>query len=169
VSESPQGLQTDQIIDFMISAMRYRRYVMTMLPEELARQKEKIEKMYMTDGSKRLHYHDLFYRIGMVLSRSESPPPMGELSKALDVPVSTATRIVDGLVENGYAERINDPDDRRVVRITLTDDGRLLYGAMYHFIRGRIEQVLSHFTAEERSQLIRLLHKLGSSLEDVIK
>ena len=153
----------------MISAMRYRRYILSILPEDLARQKEKIEKLYLTDGPKRLHDHDLFYRIGMVLTRSVEPPPMGELSKALDVPLSTATRIVEGLVETGYAERIADPDDRRVVRIALTEDGRRLYLAMYNYIRERIDTVLSLFTADERAQLIGLLQKLGSSLDNMTK
>src|SRR5947209_6699489 len=116
MAEPSEKPQSDQIIKFMTSAMRYRRYIMNQLPDNLARQKEKIEKLYLADGPKRMQDHDLFVRIGMVLSRSEAPPPMGELSKALDVPLSTATRIVDGLVEHGYAERVNDPDDRRIVR-----------------------------------------------------
>jgi len=41
---------------------------------------------------------------------------MGELSKALDVPLSTATRIADCGQER-YAERSPDPKDRRVVRV----------------------------------------------------
>jgi DNA-binding MarR family transcriptional regulator len=167
VGESSSGIQTDQIIEFMISALHYRRYIMTMLPENLARQKEKIEKLYQSEGGKRMHDHDLFYRIGMVLTRSNEPPPMGELSKLLDVPLSTATRIIDGLVENGYAERVADPDDRRIVRVTLTEDGRELYGAMYNYVRGRIDEVLSLFSADERSQLCGLLQKLGGRLDNI--
>jgi DNA-binding MarR family transcriptional regulator len=162
-----QSPQTDQVIKFMISAMRYRRYIMTQLPENLARQKEKIEKLYLGDGAKRPHDHDLFYRIGMVLSRSEEPPPMGEISKALDVPLSTATRIVDGLVDNGYAERVNDPGDRRIVRVTLTDDGRMLYGAMYDYVRERIGEVLGRLDRDEQNQFTDLLQKIASNLDDI--
>ena len=159
--------QTDQILKFMMSAMRYRRFIMNMLPENLARQREKIEKLYLSEGAKRMHDHDLFYRIGMVLSKSEEPPPMGEISKALDVPLSTATRIVDGLVENGYAERVNDPDDRRIVRVTLTDDGRMLYGAMYDYVRERINEVLGRLDGDERTQLFTLLRKVADNLDDI--
>ncbi len=91
---------------------------------------------------------------------------MGELSKALDVPLSTATRIVDWLVKGGYAERLPDPQDRRVVRVALTKYGRALIKAGDKFIRQRVEQVLCVFTDKERQTLISLLSKLVETLED---
>lgn len=169
MAEDSANLQTDQILKFMMSAMRYRRYVMTMMPENLARQKEKIEKLYLADGSKRPPDHDLFARIGVVLTRSEATPTMGELSKALDVPLSTATRIVDGLVESGFAERVNDPDDRRIVRVTLTANGQELYGTIQRYVHERIEQVLGGLDPDERQQFTALLQKIATNLDNITK
>ena len=47
---------------------------------------------------------------------------MGELSNALSLPFSTATRMVDYLVARGYIQRLSDTTDRRVVRVALTDE-----------------------------------------------
>ncbi len=51
---------------------------------------------------------------------------MGELSRAVSVPLSTATRMADWMVENEYAERLSDSNDRRIVRLALTENGRRL-------------------------------------------
>lgn len=46
------------------------------------------------------------------------------LAERLAVAKPTLTAIADGLVAAGYASRIAEPGDRRVVRLTLTEAGR---------------------------------------------
>ena len=84
---------------------------------------------------------------------------MGELSRALEVPLSTATRLIDGLVESGYAERVPDPEDRRVVRVKLTPEGQELFHLLYSYIKEQIDLILIRFSDSERKQLISLLRK----------
>jgi DNA-binding MarR family transcriptional regulator len=112
--------------------------------------------------------YDLFYSVGVILSRENEPVRMSELSKALDVPLSTATRIVDWLVKNDYAHRLPDPDDRRIVRISLTESGQEVYGMLKDFIAERIQQVLVRFSPDERVDLMRLMRKLLVSLESEV-
>ena len=71
--------------------------------------------------------HAFVFRILMLLSQNVEPLTMSELSSELNVPMSTATRIVDGLVQGGMAERVNDSNDRRVVRVGMSKNGRELY------------------------------------------
>lgn len=139
---------------------------MATLPDELLQRKERLDKLRLTDGQKAVSERDLFFRVGITLSRSDRPLPMGELSKAIDVPLSTATRIMDGLVENGYAERVADPDDRRVVRVTLTADGQELFQTIYDHLRRRIDELFNRLTLEERTQLLSLLHKAMGALDE---
>ena len=91
---------------------------------------------------------------------------MGEFSNALSVPLSTATRIADWLVDNGYIERLPDSDDRRVVRISLTDTGKELFKAIDRYIRQRMQQILSSLTAEEKTILLTLVSKVVSGLKE---
>ncbi len=104
--------------------------------------------------------HTFVFRILVLLSQSQDPLTMSELSSELSVPMSTATRIVDGLVRGGMAERVNDSNDRRVVRVGLSRNGRELYETGINYSRQRIARLLKDFTAEEQEQLLRLMTKL---------
>lgn len=104
------------------------------------------------------------FRILAILQHSEAPPTMGELSGQLGIPLSSVTRIVDGLVRAKFAERLDDPNDRRIVRLRMTPRGEQFIEAGTEFLRQRIQQLLEHFTADEQAQLLRLTTKLIDSL-----
>ena len=91
---------------------------------------------------------------------------MGEFSNALSVPLSTATRIADLLVDRGFIQRLTDSEDRRVVRISLTNTGKELYKAIDKYTRQRLQQILSTLTYEEKTILLTLVSKLLSGLRD---
>ena len=59
----------------------------------------------------------------------QGPRSMGELASELDVRLSTMTGIVDQLEARGLVERVDHPDDRRSLRVTLSGEGRALYRA----------------------------------------
>ena len=48
---------------------------------------------------------------------------MGQLAGKLYLEVSTMTRVVDNLVAKGLVTRGSDPQDRRVIRVEITDEG----------------------------------------------
>lgn len=50
---------------------------------------------------------------------------MNELSRRLNIAISTATRVVDKLVRQDYLLRQRDQADRRVVVLNLTEQGQL--------------------------------------------
>jgi DNA-binding MarR family transcriptional regulator len=108
--------------------------------------------------------HEFVFRILILLSKNEEPLTMSELSSDLNVPMSTATRIVDGLVQGGMVERVNDPNDRRVVRVGMSKNGRELYETGMAYSKQRITKLLENFSAEEQSQLVRLMNKLFDAL-----
>jgi DNA-binding MarR family transcriptional regulator len=105
-----------------------------------------------------------FSRMGSVLYRGEKPT-MGELSKTLSLPLSTMTRIVDAGEQFGIVQRLPDPDDGRIVRVAMTDDGRQLHGAMKDMQAQGVKKVLVCLTSEERAILLTLLRKVASSIE----
>ncbi|MFZ6026577.1 MAG: MarR family winged helix-turn-helix transcriptional regulator [Chloroflexota bacterium] len=104
-------------------------------------------------------YHFLF-RIFIILADSQTPPTMGELSANLSVPLSTATRIVNWLVRANFVERIQDPNDRRLVRVQMSESGQQLYRLNVEYNRQRIRYLLEHFSSEEQQQLLKLSGKL---------
>jgi DNA-binding MarR family transcriptional regulator len=56
----------------------------------------------------------------------QGTPTMGQLATQLRLDNSTLSRTVEGLVGNGFVERLRDDRDRRVVCIRLTTQGEAL-------------------------------------------
>jgi DNA-binding MarR family transcriptional regulator len=105
-----------------------------------------------------------FYLMGSILYQ-DTNPTMRELSRALSVPLSTASRMVSLWVDNGWAQRLSDPGDRRIIRVALTDSGRRIHDIMEDFLGQHARKVLACLTVEERIILLTLLGKVASSLK----
>ncbi len=132
------------------------------LPEHVVQFKKKMEGLKGAGGSP--EDHSSLFRILILLDQSEKPVTMSELSTELNVPMSTATRIVDWLVRGDMVERVNDPNDRRVVRVGMSKSGRDLYETGMTYNKQRIEKLLKDFSSDEQAQLLKLMHKLFNSL-----
>ncbi len=106
-----------------------------------------------------------FHRMGNILYEKRTPT-MGEISQALGVPLSTATRMANWWVDSGYAERMDDPDDRRVVRLGLTDSGQQLLETIEDTMIRNVRAVLRCLTPEEQTILITLSGKVAASFRE---
>ena len=60
----------------------------------------------------------------LTVLEADGSVPMRALAEALDVSQASATGIVDRMEQRGLVVRQRDDDDRRVIRVVLTDDGR---------------------------------------------
>jgi len=138
------------------------------LSKELAQIQESLQGMHPQREHQPNANYELFYRACSSIY-PKGNITMGEFSTALSAPLSTATRIADWLVNNGYIQRMPDTDDRRVVRVSLTDTGKELFKAIDRYIRQRMQQILSSLTAEERTILLTLVSKVVSGLEEAAK
>jgi DNA-binding MarR family transcriptional regulator len=128
------------------------------LPEDVALFRKKMAAL--RSASHTFEDKAFLYRIFILLSQNEEPLTMGRLSSELDVPLSTATRIVDGLVQADMVERVDDPSDRRVVRVAMSENGRELFEAGMAYNKQRIANLLNVFTEDELEQLLKLMNKL---------
>ena len=104
------------------------------------------------------------YRVMNFLRRKGSPK-MSELARTLRVSLTTVTRIAEVLGNNGYVERLSDPKDGRIVRLTLTDSGRKAHDVIEDFILKDIRNTLDFLTAEEQIILITLVDKVIATLK----
>ena len=87
---------------------------------------------------------------------------MNALSAWMNLATSTMTRIVDNLVRDGYIERGQDPQDRRVVQVTLTERGRQLFEAIMQIYHDYHRKIVERIPADE-------LHKVVESLKLLIE
>lgn len=152
--------------DFVELIQRFMRVRPKLLfqDESIASMRKQMREL--KDSGAANHEDRIFlFRILHTLMTAESPPTMGELSAELGLPLSSATRMADALVRARFVERCDDPHDRRVVRLCLTRTGRQFIQVATTFMKGRIVQLLKHFTPDEQAELLRLMNKLIDSIE----
>jgi DNA-binding MarR family transcriptional regulator len=91
---------------------------------------------------------------------------MTELVDYINTPMSTATGIVDRLVKHGYIKRDRSETDRRVVVLSLTEEGAQLIKKLKELIQGYINLIFDDLTEEEKQFLTRIILKVMKNLQD---
>jgi DNA-binding MarR family transcriptional regulator len=89
-----------------------------------------------------------------------------ELQRRLISRAPDITRLVDRLVELGFAHRTRAEGNRRQVRVAITTNGVKLLRRMAAEVRQCHERQVGHMTASELRQLIALLHKVRAPHEE---
>ncbi len=156
--------QSNAIISVVQSFVHMWIKYESVLHKEIARQQADDSA---TQDSKKINSftdYGIFYGVSSNLF-GKKQLTMGELSNALDVPFSRATRIIDALVSDGYVKRMNDPDDRRIVRVALTPEGIKLHHIIENFTTARVQSIISVLGEEEQHSLLEVMGKILSVLE----
>ncbi len=159
------SVYSSEIIEILQRFIQLKNRFRLSLPENLTVLRDHLERSNLAGKAGGKTDFDLFYYVGTLLSRQSDPITMGELSHALEVPLSTATRIVDWLVKNDYAMRLADPEDRRIVRVTLTSDGLEIFRTINEFFLQRIDLLLRQFTPEEKEIMRLFLNRIIDTME----
>jgi len=89
---------------------------------------------------------------------------IGELSTKMYLACSTTTDLVDRMEKNLLVERVKNPNDRRVVRIHLLEEGNRIIDEVIKKRQVYLEEVLVDFTSEEIQVLQRSLTKLHQEM-----
>ena len=89
---------------------------------------------------------------------------MTETAQILGITVGTLTVSVDRLVKKGFVERRRDVEDRRVVRISLTRDGKLAARMHGKFHKVLAKHILEPYTDEEQELLLSLVKEVDEYL-----
>lgn len=157
--------EVDRFAELIQRAIRLRARLKTMMPEPVACMRRYLDSL--SPGGEFGSRQDLDYILRvLIILAARKMPTMGELTADLSAPMSTTTRLVDWLVATGLVERLPDADDRRIVRISLTEAGWNHYQMGLSLIKQRITYLLTGFTAEERDTLLRLSIRMVDMLEN---
>src|SRR5215211_7933858 len=98
--------------------------------------------------------------------RSTPRLPVSELAASAGVAPPTATRMLDALVRDGVAERTPCEQDRRVVHIALTPQGREAVQAAAERVAAGRARVRDQLTPAEQEQAAALLRRLTAVVEE---
>ncbi len=97
-----------------------------------------------------------------VINRKEAGAPdytMGDLADYIDVTKSAASQLVGRLEEKGFLVRYMPRDDRRVVRVKMTDVGGNTYGTFRKGLDSIFAEYVELMGEEDTETLIRLIRK----------
>ena len=85
----------------------------------------------------------------------------------LNVVKSRVTKIVEGLIRKKLLQKIQDPEDSRIVLLSLTAKGQAKLKAINSFMLDFNSQVLRTIHPDQRSDLLNNLELLRISMESV--
>ena len=92
------------------------------------------------------------------------PCRLSDLAELVGLDLSTVSRHVRDLDEAGYVARTPDSRDRRAVTVELSADGREVLADARTNRAAAMTPVLAAWTADDRSELTRLLSALARDL-----
>lgn len=152
----------EQMLDLLQRfALRHIRLVAP--PEHVIRLQQQLESSRRGRGDL-LSSYPILLQVFSLLAQAEAAPTMSELGAALELPLSSTTRVVDWLVRANIIERVGDPKDRRIVRVRLTKDGWEAYHTGRDYNKKHLMALLTIFTPAEQQQLLRLISKLAETI-----
>lgn len=99
----------------------------------------------------------------------DEPKSMTQVAKIMNVTTGTLSKTVDALVRKKYVRRQRSEEDKRVVRLSLTDSGRRAYEHHARFHNNMIQDLKNGLTDEETKMLIQTLGKLISFFREKYK
>jgi DNA-binding MarR family transcriptional regulator len=82
------------------------------------------------------------------------------LCKGVSYDPGAMTRMIDRLERKGLVRRVRSPEDRRVVNLALTEEGKAVYPKLVASAAAVTNRRLRGFTKAEAQQLERLLQRM---------
>ena len=91
----------------------------------------------------------------------KGPLPICTIGKKACLTSGSITTAVDRAEKRGYVQRIHDPEDRRIIKAVLTDEGRQAIESKMPQHAATLEAVSQCLSSTEKAILVKLLKKLG--------
>jgi len=105
----------------------------------------------------RLHHAAIAKKNGLRVS---------ELAASFGITASGVTQMVTALEEHGYVARIMDPDDRRAVRVLLTENGESVIKSAMVSINTVFQGLIDHLGEERSREFLSLLTDVSEYFDD---
>ncbi len=99
-----------------------------------------------------------------IVRKRESVSP-GEICRRFSLDVSRVTRLTQSLEKEGLLKRERDPEDRRYLRLSLTEEGREFLRDREALIQEEFERRLEGLSDEEIEELERMLGVVAEGMK----
>lgn len=89
--------------------------------------------------------------------------PVNTIGRKLHLTTGSITTAIDRLVKRGLVERKDDPADKRIRLVFLTDEGRALIEPAFERHARDLDAITDTLSVDEKRTLAALLRKLGKN------
>jgi DNA-binding MarR family transcriptional regulator len=113
-------------------------------------------KQSAIDGLTRSEY-ELLVMLVINLDGDKKALSVTEISGLLQITPAGVTHLINPLEGAGYIERLQDPNDRRIVLIGLTDKGTKVAESLISEVQENLIGLINHLGEEDSKTLIRLM------------
>jgi Transcriptional regulators len=94
---------------------------------------------------------------------------MSEVARNLNITTGTLTIAINNLVNKGYVKRKRNEDDRRVVLVSLTQSGKVVFRIHKKFHDDMVKATIEGLNPNEQELLINSLSKLNKFFREKYK
>lgn len=95
---------------------------------------------------------------------NQEGPTQTELAEHLKITPATMTKMLQRMEKAGFIQRKTDPEDQRISRVYLTENGRAVQNEVEAVFLQIEKETFAGFTQEERVQLRRFLLQMRQNL-----
>lgn len=92
--------------------------------------------------------------------------PLQQIGGKILLASGSITYVVDKLEQKGLLKRVACPKDRRVTYAQITAEGKSLIEEIFPEHAENIDKLMSSLTEREKTEIIRLIKKLGRSVAE---
>jgi MarR family 2-MHQ and catechol resistance regulon transcriptional repressor len=121
---------------------------------------EKVDRAGISETG--LHLSDFAI---MEILLHKGPLPIKSIGEKVLLTSGSMTAAINRLEKKRFVKRIQDPSDGRCFYVHLTAIGRGVIESAYAQHEKNLEKIAGVLTSEERSELVRLLRKMGKHAE----
>lgn len=104
----------------------------------------------------------------LTIVHEQKNPSMRDIADELGISSPATTAVIDKLIENKDVIRSLDKDDRRIIRISLTAQGKKAFERNRNIIYNAINDKASILSENEQEELARILQKLQDNATNSI-
>jgi len=153
VANEPAALSAREILLHRLTCMQpalRHRFRATIPPDAQAAMRETMEEVTASQ-----------LEALMLLHQAGSAVSMHQLAEAQAITPSSATQLVDRLVRMGLVERLREDEDRRLVRVQLSEAARQRFEEMMRLHLRSLAAVTERLSDDDLRTLVDLLARLA--------
>ena len=90
---------------------------------------------------------------------------MSDIAQHFLIELPSATSLINKLVDQDLVKRYEDQQDSRLVMITLTETGKIMFEQAMSQRKKKFEKILSYLSAKEKQDLLSIFKTLDNKLQ----